>query len=463
MTIFPAKMPEKNKPAELAKALELVSVGKKYALAAGQISKKVVGGDFWALKDVSLDVFCGKILGLVGRNGAGKTTLLNIISGVFEPTEGKIISRGRVLGLFNLGVGFQDEFTGRENIFLNGAVLGAARKELAEKLIDIIEFSELDAFIDMPLGTYSQGMRLRLGFSIIVNLDFDILVIDEVLTVGDVLFQNKCFARLVDFRRQGKTLVITTQNLDLIERFCDDLVLLEHGRLLFYGNASEGINKYKSILNTDKFFVGLLPKTNALVENTKKWSDDSAVWGQKLGAKEVAIELVEFFNKFGIKCRNVKSGQPLTIKVNYRAKEVVDAAHFGVAIFRNDGVYCYGPNTEFDSYQSLKLKPGRGWFKLNYQKLLLAPGEYRVSLAIWDKHEAVAFDYHIGYYKLIVGPGNHTGELLRVPFKISGNRFFNWLNINSLVLPLASIVDGAAKASFQNEEIAISSVNLLVE
>ncbi len=460
MTTFPAKISEKDNPAELMNALELISVGKKYALAAGQISKKVVGQDFWALKDVSLNVFPGKILGVLGRNGAGKTTLLNIISGVFAPTEGKIIARGKVLGLFNLGVGFQDEFTGRENIFLNGAVLGASRKELNDSLNKIIEFSELGAFIDMPLGTYSQGMRLRLGFSIIANLNFDILVIDEVLTVGDALFQNKCFACLVDFRRQGKTLVITTQNLDLIERFCDYVVLLEHGRPLFYGNTLEGINKYKSVLNTDKFFVGLLPKAKVLVDNTKKWADDVSTWGQKLGAKEVVIESVVFLNKFGIKCKNIKSGDSLTIKVDFYARETIQQPHFGVAIFRNDGAYCYGSNTEFDGYQIPELKPSRGWFKLSYQKLLLAPGEYRVSLAIWDKRETIAFDYHNGCYKLIVG-GNRTGELSRIPFETPGNRFFHWLNINSLILPMASISDASANASFQNEGITINSVKLL--
>lgn len=460
MTTFPAKISERDNPAELDKALELVSVGKKYAIQGEQISKAACE-DFWVLKDVSLDVFPGKILGILGRNGAGKTTLLNIISGVFAPTEGKIIARGRVLGLFNLGVGFQDEFTGRENIFLNGAVLSASRKELNDKLNKIIEFSELGAFIDMPLGTYSQGMRLRLAFSIIANLDFDTLVVDEVLAVGDALFQNKCFTRLVDFRRQGKTLVITTQNLDLIERFCDYVVLLEHGRPLFYGDTLEGINKYRSILNTDKFFVGLLPKAKVLVENTKKWADDVSVWGQKLGAKEVAIESAVFLNKFGIKCEDIKSGDPYTIKVNFYARETLQQPHFGVALFRNDGVYCYGPNTEFDGYQIPELKPGRGWFKLNYRRLLLAPGEYRVSLAIWDKREAVAFDYHNGYYKLIVGAGNRTGELSRIPFKTPSNRFFHWININSLSLPMASILDASVNASFQNEGIAINSVKLL--
>ncbi|MBU4251993.1 MAG: ABC transporter ATP-binding protein [Candidatus Omnitrophica bacterium] len=407
MTTFPAKISEKDNPAELAKALELVSVGKKYTLQGGQISKKAVGEDFWALKDVSLNVFPGKILGVLGRNGAGKTTLLNIISGVFAPTEGKIIARGRVLGLFNLGVGFQDEFTGRENIFLNGAVLGASRKELNDQLNKIIEFSELDTFIDMPLGTYSQGMRLRLAFSIIANLDFDTLVMDEVLAVGDALFQSKCFERLMDFKRAGKTLVITTQSMDLIERLCDKAALLDHGHLLFYGDTPAGINKYRALLNTEKFFVGLVKKNMDLVENTKKWVDDVTEWGKKLGTKEVIIESVEFINKWGLKCEKIKSREQLKIKVRFRAKNRVKEPHFGVAIFREDGVYCYGPNTAFDGHTIPELKPGRGYFILDCHKLLLAPGEYRISVAVWDKNETLAYDYHAGFYKLIV-TGYHS-------------------------------------------------------
>lgn len=454
-------MEEKNNSPELTKAIELISVSKKYLLLAQEKNKKAEAQDFWALKDISLDVFCGQILGIVGRNGAGKTTLLNIISGVFEPTQGKVISSGRVLGLFNLGIGFQDEFTGRENIFLNGTILGASRKELSDKLNSIIEFSELDTFIDMPLGTYSQGMRLRLGFSVIANLDFDTLVIDEVLAVGDVLFQNKCFQRLIDFRRQGRTLVITTQSLDLIERFCDNIALLEHGKLLFYGNTLEGINKYKAVLNADKFFSGHTLKRGVLVENTKKWADDVSAWGQELGAKEVCIESAVFLNKFGMKCEDIKSGDPLKIKVKFYVKEKVKDPHFGVAIFRNDGVYCYGPNTGFDNYKIPELKPGRGWFTLDFKTILLAPGEYRVSLAIWDKNEALAFDYRNGCYKLFIRAKNNSGELLKIHFKIKGSVFLNFLNKDIPLVPVSNILSGSNQVAFQDKNILISSVKLL--
>ena len=413
MITYPTKTIS-NPGAQVDKAIELKDAGKKYPHSFKE---------FWALQKVSFDISRGEILGIIGRNGAGKTTLLNIIAGVLSPSEGKVIPAGRVRGLFNLGVGFQDELTGRENIFLNGALLGAEKKELEEKLESMIEFSELGDFINMPLGTYSQGMRLRLGFSIIANLDFDILAIDEVLAVGDSLFQSKCFEKLMDFKRRGKTLILTTQSMELIERLCDKVALLDHGRLLFHGDTAEGINKYRALLSSERFFVG--PKRNdVLIENTKKWADDISSWGKKLGTKEVIIESVEFIKRFGWRCNRIKSREPLKIKVNFRAKNRVKDVHFGVAVFREDGVYCYGPNTEFDGYKIPELNPGRGWFELNYKELFLAPGEYYFSVAIWDKEEILAFDYHDGYYKLTVtGYKNEKGELLNLPFKLKYGSF----------------------------------------
>lgn len=395
--------------------IELSGIGKRYPVK----KENYIFKDFWALKDISLSVGKGQVFGIIGRNGAGKTTLLNIIARTLSPTEGNISLSGKTMGLFNLGVGFQDELTGKENIFLNGAILGASRKELEEKLNSIVEFSELGDFIEMPLGSYSQGMRLRLGFSIIASLDFETLVIDEVLAVGDSLFQSKCYERLMDFRRTGKTLIITSQDMGIIERLCDQVLLLDHGSMLFKGAPLETINRYRALLNTERFFVGPSHNDN-LVEDTKKWSEDIQDWGKKLGTKEVVIESVEFINRFGFRVSRIKSGKPLRIKVIFTAKNRVVRPHFGIAIFREDGVYCYGPNTGFDRYDILELKPGRGYFELDYSGILLAPGSYRVSVAIWDKNEKLAFDYHNGFYKLeISGFDNADNELLNMPHRIS--------------------------------------------
>jgi ABC-type polysaccharide/polyol phosphate transport system ATPase subunit len=322
-------------PISFAPVITLRGIGKKYQFTKSTGRNTDIDlVNLWALKDVSLDVHRGEILGIIGRNGAGKTTLLNIISGVLSPTKGKMEANGRVLGLFNLGVGFQDELTGRENIFLNGALIGAARKELENKLDSIIDFSELGNFIDMPLGSYSQGMRLRLAFSIMVNLEFDILAIDEVLAVGDALFQSKCFQRLAEFRREGKTMVITTQDMLLIERFCDRVALLNHGLLVFSGEAKEGVNTYYSILNTEKFFVAPMENKAKLIESTKKWSEDVCNWGKQLGTNEVAIDSARFTNRFGFISNKIKTGGYLKIRVRFNALNVVKNPHFGIAIFR---------------------------------------------------------------------------------------------------------------------------------
>ncbi|MDP8230938.1 MAG: ABC transporter ATP-binding protein [Candidatus Gorgyraea atricola] len=399
------------------KAVTLKSIRKKYPLVKPSHKGRDFH-DFWALKDIDLEIERGQTIGIIGRNGAGKSTLLYIIAGVLSPSKGDILVNGRAMGLFNLGVGFQDELSGRENIFLNATILGAARGEIENKLDSIIKFSELGEFINMPLGSYSQGMRLRLGFSIIANLDFDILVVDEVLAVGDTLFQNKCFERLIDFKRQGKTLIITTQGMGLIERLCDRVMLLDHGQTLFTGGPAEAIKKYNSLLNSERFFVGPNQDVN-LVKNTKRWADNVSDWGQKFGGKEVIVESVEFISRNRAAQGRVNTLESLAIRVYYTARERVKDLHFGIAIFRKDGVYCYGPNTEFDGYEISELKKGKGHFALFYHSIFLAPGTYRVSVAIWDKKEVLPFDHHYGCYELIVTGRNDQGcGLLNIPFKI---------------------------------------------
>ena len=444
----------------VTKVVQISSLGKQYPLQrTPQAHIPLTREEFWALHDISFNVYQGEIVGIVGRNGAGKTTLLNIIAGVLSPTQGRVSVHGRVVGLFNLGVGFQDELTGRENIFLNGALLGATKKELQGRIDDIVAFSELGDFIDMPLGTYSQGMRLRLGFSIIANLDFDILIIDEVLAVGDVLFQNKCFQRLMECKRQRKTLILTSQSTDLIERLCDRVILLDHGKLFFEGEPSEGFNAYRALLATEKFYVGPQPMSTEMVTDTKKWVEDISEWGTRLGTKEVVITKVEFRNGFGWNSRVLKSGSRLKIRVHFIARNVVKYPHFGVAIFRADGVYCYGPNTQFEGYRIPEIKEGKGWFELEYEQMLLAPGEYRISIAIWDRKETLAFDYHSGYYKLYVKGRNPTGQLLVMPFRIDSANLFH--RIVSEVQPDVGALEKEWNKHYEGDGVKIESVKLL--
>jgi len=390
------------------KVIELKNIGKRFSLSERRQQY------LWAVKDISLDVGKGEIAGIIGRNGSGKTTLLKTIAGLIQPTQGALSIKGRICSLFSLGAGFQDKLSGKENIFLNGSLLGMSDMEIKRKYRNIVDFSELDGFINLPLGSYSQGMRLRLGFSIAAHIDFDILLIDEVLLVGDGAFQNKCFEKLKDFRREGKTMFITTQSLDLIERLCDKVFLLENGRLEDGGEPARIIDAYRKLLNEDRKKLRVLDSA-LVVKKTKWWAEDRSEWGRKEGTKEVIIESVNITNRWGRKTCRFNVGDKVKIKVSFVARDKIKEPKFGVALFREDGVYCYGPNTSFDGHAIRCLGRGKGWFVLEYKNLLLMPGRYYLSVAIWDKKEILAYDYHKYFYKIEIIGINKSKQLLHLP------------------------------------------------
>ncbi|MFH0876847.1 MAG: Wzt carbohydrate-binding domain-containing protein, partial [Candidatus Omnitrophota bacterium] len=426
MTILPTKQAHSDIGQKLA--MRLNRIGKKYPFI--QTHALLKNEDFWALKNISCEIQQGQICGVIGRNGAGKSTLLNILAGVLTATEGKLEAQGKIVGLFQLGIGFQDEMTGEENIFLNAALLGATRKHIEDRLKNIVKFSELGSFIQMPLGSYSQGMRLRLAFSILIHLDFDILILDEILMVGDALFQHKCLQCLLEFKRCGKTMLVSSQQLELAERLCDQVLLLDHGRLLFSGPPQEGILRYQALLNEEKFFVG--PASGSLVQNTKKWSQDRGDWGKSLGTKEAAISAVSF--------RQGKSR--LKIKAAFSAQSKICDPHFGVAIFREDGVYCYGPNTGFEDIMIPQINPGKGWFVIEFKNMVLAPGSYRVSVAIWDKKETLPYDYRNGFYSLgVPGRACPLGALLNLSYRTQPRLFFPRTPWLTQAPPLKDLLD----------------------
>jgi ABC-type polysaccharide/polyol phosphate transport system ATPase subunit len=243
--------------------IKLENVGKHFTLFHQKESRvrnlfSAISGDkvkeeYWALKDIDMGVERGKIVGVIGRNGAGKTTLLNILAGIFPPSEGKININGKVSSILSLGAGFRMELSGRENIFLNGLILGMSNSEIRRKFDAIVEFSELDEFIDMPLQSYSQGMQLRLGFSIAIHVDFEVLLIDEIISVGDISFQKRCYEKIVDFKRIKKSMLISTHDLDIIERICDEVCLLENGRLVLKGEPEEVTSYYRRLANEKRF------------------------------------------------------------------------------------------------------------------------------------------------------------------------------------------------------------------
>jgi ABC-type polysaccharide/polyol phosphate transport system ATPase subunit len=203
--------------------------------------------EFWALKDVNFSIAERESLGIIGPNGAGKSTLLNIMAGIVTPTEGSVNIKGKVSSILTLGAGFHYELTGEENIFLNGSILGMTSKELKRKLNSIIDFSELGSFVDAPIQTYSTGMMLRLGFSVAVHADFDILLVDEILLVGDLHFQKKCIRKMEEFRKEGRTLVVSSQSLHLVRSLTDKILLLNRGEKTGYGDPDAVIEQYQNL------------------------------------------------------------------------------------------------------------------------------------------------------------------------------------------------------------------------
>jgi ABC-type polysaccharide/polyol phosphate transport system ATPase subunit len=378
--------------------------------------RQKITNEFWALRGINMEIEQGKVIGIIGRNGAGKSTLLNILAGISTPTVGKIEVNGRISNLLTLGAGFQDELTGKENIYLNSSILGMTHIEVNKKYRSIIEFSELDGFLDYPLQAFSQGMRLRLGFSIAVHMDFDILLIDEIFSVGDVSFQKKCFDKIEEFRKQGKTMIIVTQALDVIERICEEAFLLENGEIAEKGHPQKVINRYLELLEEKK-----LPETFQRRYSKVKWWADKRFWDKKEGSKEVRIIDVFTYNSRGKKTDRFKPGEKVTVKVHFIVKKEIEEPHFGIAIFREDGVYCYGPNTSFDGQQIDRLNKGTGFFSIEYKSLLLMPGKYRFSAAIWDKDEVWAYDYHVGFYKFEIIGHNEGAQLLNLKYKCNSN------------------------------------------
>lgn len=404
------------------KAIRLENIGKRFILSHENdilgkgffhiFSGQKMSTDFWALKNINMEVESGKVIGIIGRNGAGKSTLLNILSGIAIPTTGEVKINGRVSSLLTLGAGFHDELTGEENIYLNSSILGINRNEINKKYRSIVEFSELDGFLDAPLQTYSMGMRLRLGFSIAIHMDFDILLIDEVLSVGDISFQKKCFDKIDEFKKQGKTMIITTQALDVIDRLCEEAFLLENGEIAQKGHPQKVIAHYMQLLDEKKLSEAFRQRYREL-----KWWADKSFWGKKEGSKEARIIDVRAYNADGRESGRFRQGEKMIIKAGFVVDEEVTEPHFGVALFREDGLYCHGPNTLFDGHRIGKLNKGEGSFALEYKSMGLKPGKYRFSVAIWDKNELWAYDYHVGFYKFEVIGENNDLQLLNLEYR----------------------------------------------
>lgn len=318
---------------------------------------------FWALRDVSFDVEAGEVVGIVGRNGAGKSTLLKILSRITEPTRGEAVVRGRLGSLLEVGTGFHPELTGRENIFLNGAILGMRAGEIRERLDEIVDFAGVERFLETPIKHYSSGMYLRLAFAVAAHTDPDILIVDEVLAVGDQEFQKKCLDRMHQTSHSGRTVLFVSHNLSAIESLCSRVLWLEEGRVREDGPAPEVIRRY---------LAGFLPDGED--------RDDLSRVSRRAGGGGVRFTRIEYLTPERRPADVVRAGDPLVLRLHYRVEEAVSEPHFGVEIRTGHDLLLSETSTWASGYAVGKLEPGEGAIEVELPSLSLMPGRYYLSL-----------------------------------------------------------------------------------
>jgi len=362
------------------------------------LKKRQLNESFWALKDVSFSIRPGETFGIVGENGSGKSTLLKLITGIMQPDSGSLTVKGRIAALLEVGAGFHPDLTGTENVYLNGAILGLTRAEIRSRFKEIVRFSELEKFIDTPIKFYSSGMYMRLGFSIAINVDPDILVIDEVLAVGDQAFQNKCLNRIRDFKRKGKTIIFVSHDLGVTNQLCSRAIWLDSGRVAARGSTQKVMDFYKEKIQ--KTEENRLEEDHKVVEVevTQRW-----------GNREAEISTVEFIDADGEETHTFRTGDPFRVKISWKANGRIEKPVFGVGIHRNDGIHVNGPNTKF-SGDIPQYIDGEGavWYEID--KLNLLPGTYYFSAALYDSEISHPFDHHEQLYPFMVVPGDSEEE-----------------------------------------------------
>ncbi|RKD32270.1 ABC transporter ATP-binding protein [Thermohalobacter berrensis] len=357
----------------------------------------------WALKGIDLDIKKGETVGLIGENGSGKSTLLKLLTKIIYPNKGEIEIKGKVSSLLELGAGFHPDMTGRENIYMNASIFGLTKEEIDKKLDDIISFSGLEDFIDNPVRTYSSGMYMRLAFSVAINVDADILLIDEVLAVGDTSFQKKCIEKMVELKNKGVTIVFVSHDNNMVKRLCDKAIWLKNGNIASQGIVKDVINNYLDHLNTKSNIKctedskNEINSTNNQVISEREVSIEKeevkdikpANKNKRWGNKYVEILQVDMFDKDNKSKHIFISGETVRISIKYKVNKKVDDVVFGIGIFRDDEVCCYGTNTFIDNYKIDKLT---GRIDVEIDNLNLITGKYYLDVAVHDKF-GLPYDY----------------------------------------------------------------------
>jgi ABC-type polysaccharide/polyol phosphate transport system ATPase subunit len=364
------------------------------------------GERFEALRGVSFDVQSGQTLGVIGENGSGKSTLLKILAGISKPTAGEVVTRGRISALIELGAGFHPEISGRENIFINGVILGLTRKQIQEKYGEIVRFAELEEFIDNPVKSYSSGMFMRLGFSIAINVNPDILLVDEVLAVGDASFVPKCLDKINEFRRHDKTIIYVSHDLATIERICDDVIWIKKGKIEMRGY-------HKRVTDAYLEYVGKKDEKKSLAQHgeEEKLTGKEKRWG----SREIEISNVRMFDAADREKYIFQAAEPMAIQFDVTAAAAENDFVFGIGVYNVEGVNCYGSNTLLENFSAQRIQ-GKGRVRLAVPALGLVNGTYFLDIAV-HKRDGYPFDYHHFQYSFKVVSGHRDVGIARIPHR----------------------------------------------
>jgi ABC-type polysaccharide/polyol phosphate transport system ATPase subunit len=361
---------------------------------------------FQALDDVSFSVAQGSTIGVIGRNGSGKSTALKLVAGITKPTSGTVSVRGRISALIELGAGFHPEISGRENVFINGMMLGLSKREIQKRFDEIVDFAELREFIDAPVKTYSSGMYMRLGFSVAIHVNPDILLVDEVLAVGDEGFTHKCLDKFSEFKRRGKTILLVTHSLGLVERFCDEALWLDAGRKRAEGDPVRVIGAYVTdVERQEEQFLAAsdtkaqgeagqaAPRSDAAPQQVDPSATDMSKAAEgRWGSGGVTITEVAFLNDQGQATHLFHTGEPMRLRLAVHAERPVTDFVFGIGIFSADGVAIYGTNTDIEEHDAVSLS-GDAEVTLDIDALDLVEGTYKLDVAV-HKRDGAPYDYH---------------------------------------------------------------------
>ncbi|HEX2344747.1 MAG TPA: ABC transporter ATP-binding protein [Vicinamibacterales bacterium] len=368
----------------------------KSALLSGSLIRDLRPEErFTAVEDVSFDVPAGRTLGIIGRNGSGKSTMLKLVAGITKPTSGTVRVNGRVSALIELGAGFHPEISGRENVFINGIMLGLSKREISRRFDEIVEFAEMQEFIDAPVKTYSSGMYMRLGFAVAIHVDPDVLLVDEVLAVGDESFTHKCLDKFAEFKRRGKTILLVTHSLGLVERFCDQALWLDTGRVRATGDPKRVVDSYITDVEKSEEAQLASEQGKSVSEPPPDGPQDTPGTGSvegRWGSHEAEILDVQLAGPDGEAAHIFQSGEPLEIRLRVRANQPLEDFAFGIGIFNAEGVRCYGTNTDIDELKPVRFS-GEAEAVFRIESLDLVEGTYKLDAAV-HKLDGYPYDYH---------------------------------------------------------------------